>query len=88
MRDAESVVTTVSSGEGGGFMGGSAEGNVTITFVDFDQRSTDVFETLRRLQAGIGTGIAGADVKVEKPITARRPASRSASRSSAQRSTS
>lgn len=67
IRDAESVVTTVSSGEGGGFMGGSAEGNVTINFVDFDVRTSDVFETLSRLQAGVGAGIAGADVKVEKP---------------------
>jgi multidrug efflux pump len=67
MHDAESVVTTVSSGEGGGFMGGSAEGNVTINFVDFDRRSTDVFATLRQLQASIGDGLAGAEVKVAKP---------------------
>jgi multidrug efflux pump len=67
MRDAESVVTTVSSGEGGGFMGGSAEGNVTINFVDFEVRTTDVFETLRQLQGGIADGLAGADVKVDKP---------------------
>jgi multidrug efflux pump len=67
MRDAESVVSTISSGEGGGFMGGSAEGNVTVTFVDYDVRTTDVFETLRQLQAGIGDGLAGADVKVDKP---------------------
>jgi multidrug efflux pump len=67
MRDAESVVTTVSSGEGGGFMGGSAEGNVTINFVDFDQREFDAFETLRQLQERAGDGIAGAVIKVEKP---------------------
>jgi multidrug efflux pump len=67
MEDAESVVTTVSEGGGGGFMGASAEGNVTINFVDFDRRRHDVFETLRLLQADIGRGIAGADIKVEKP---------------------
>jgi multidrug efflux pump len=67
MRDAESVVTTVSSGEGGGFMGGSAEGNVTVNFVKFDARTTDAFETLRQMQANVADGLAGADVKVEKP---------------------
>ena len=67
MHDAEAVVTTVTSGEGGGFMGGSAEGNVTINFRDFDQRTSDVFETLRLLQAGVAGGIAGADITVEKP---------------------
>jgi multidrug efflux pump len=67
MEDAESVVTTVSEGSGGGFMGSSAEGNVTINFVDFDRRSTDVFATLAHLQATIGTDLAGADIKVDKP---------------------
>jgi multidrug efflux pump len=67
MGDAESVVTTVSENSGGGFMGSSAEGNVTINFVDFDRREQDVFETLRLLQASVGAEIAGADIKVEKP---------------------
>jgi multidrug efflux pump len=48
-------------------MGASAEGSVTINFVDFDRREQDVFETLRLLQAQIGAGLAGADIKVEKP---------------------
>jgi multidrug efflux pump len=67
IQDAESIVTTVSAGSSGGFMGASSEGNVTITFVDFDRREQDVFETLRLLQAGIGADIAGADIKVDKP---------------------
>jgi multidrug efflux pump len=67
MRDAESVVTTVSEGSGGGFMGASAEGSVTVNFVEFDRRSTDVFATLARLQASVGEGLAGADVRVDKP---------------------
>jgi multidrug efflux pump len=67
MHDAESVVTTVSENSAVGFFGSSAEGNVTINFVDYDQRTSDVFETLATLQAGIGDGIAGADIRVEKP---------------------
>jgi multidrug efflux pump len=67
MRDAESVVSTVSQGSGGGFMGASAEGSVTVNFIEFDKRSADVFETLARLQAGVGAGMAGAEIRVEKP---------------------
>jgi multidrug efflux pump len=67
MQDAESVVATVSEGSSGGFMGSSAEGTVTVNFIDFDRRRYDVFETLRLLQAGIGEDIAGADIKVDKP---------------------
>jgi multidrug efflux pump len=67
MQDAEAVVTTVSGGSDFDLMGGGAEGNVTINFVDFDRRSTDVFETLALLQARIGDGIAGADIRVDKP---------------------
>jgi multidrug efflux pump len=67
MHDAESVVTTVSENSGGGFFGSSAEGNITINFLDYDQRTSDVFETLATLQAGIGDGIAGADIRVDKP---------------------
>ena len=67
MKDAESVVTTVNASAGGGPFSGGGEGAVTISFVDFDKRSTDVFETLRELQQGIGAGIAGADVTVTKP---------------------
>jgi multidrug efflux pump len=67
MEDAESVVATASQSAGGGFMGPSAEGNVTINFVDYDRRAHDVFATLARLQQTIGAGIAGADIRVDKP---------------------
>jgi multidrug efflux pump len=67
MHDAQSIVTTVAENSGGGFFGSSAEGNVTINFVDYDQRSSDVFATLATLQAGIGRDIAGADIRVDKP---------------------
>jgi multidrug efflux pump len=67
MHDAQSVVTTVAENSGGGFFGSSAEGNVTINFVDYDQRTSDVFQTLATLQAGIGRDIAGADIRVDKP---------------------
>jgi multidrug efflux pump len=66
MSDSESVVATVSEGGSGGFMGSSAEGNISINFVEFDEREHDVFETLRALQAGIGGDLAGADIKVER----------------------
>jgi multidrug efflux pump len=68
--DAESVVTTVGSGGGGNFMTGGASGpegaRVTMQFVDFQDRSFDVFETLASLQASLGGGIAGAEIKVDK----------------------
>lgn len=67
IRDAESVVATVNeSGTGNPFMG-SGEGNVTVSFVDYDKRSYDVFRTLRELQQRIGAGIAGADITVTRP---------------------
>jgi len=68
-QDAESVVATVGGG-GGNFMeGGPAgpeAGRVTIQFVDFQDRSYDVFETLAALQVGVGEGIAGAEVTVDR----------------------
>jgi multidrug efflux pump len=68
MEDSESVVTTVSEGSGGSsFMGPSSAGNVTINFVEFDRRSHDVFATLATLQSSIGEGIAGANIRVDKP---------------------
>ncbi len=67
MRDAESVVTTVNTSAIGGPFASGAEGAVTVSFVDFDQRTTDVFETLRVLQQTMGAGLAGADVTVTAP---------------------
>jgi multidrug efflux pump len=66
MRDAQSVVTTVSGTASGGFMASSAEGSVGVNFVDFDKRSVDVFQTLREMQQRVSSGIAGAELKVEK----------------------
>ena len=67
IRDAESVVATVNQSAGGGPFSGGGEGSVTLSFVDFDKRSYDVFATLRELQQRIGTGIAGADITVTRP---------------------
>jgi multidrug efflux pump len=67
MEDAESVVATVTGGAEFDLMGGTAEGNVTINFVDYERRSTDVFRTLALLQAGIAEGIAGAEIRVDRP---------------------
>ena len=67
MDDAESIVATVGSGSAGGLFASSAEGSVAVNFVDFDQRSHDVFETLRLMQESLRSGAAGADLTVEKP---------------------
>jgi multidrug efflux pump subunit AcrB len=65
--DFESVVATVAgSSAGGGLFSSSAEGSVAVNFIDFEDRSTDVFETMRRMQETVGAGLAGADIKVEK----------------------
>jgi len=70
MVDAESVVATVGAGGGGNFMEGGASGpegaRVTIQFVDFQERSADVFQTLAEFQRGLGHDMAGADIKVDK----------------------
>jgi len=70
MADAESVVATVGAGGGGNFMEGGASGpegaRVTIQFRDFQDRTSDVFETLADLQGGVGKDIAGADITVDK----------------------
>ncbi|MGH7577435.1 MAG: efflux RND transporter permease subunit [Longimicrobiales bacterium] len=64
--DSESMVATVSaSGEGNAFFGGGGEGNVSVNFIDFDEREFDTFETLRDLQQRVGDGLAGAEFKVE-----------------------
>lgn len=64
--DSESMVSTVSaSGEGNPIFGGGGEGNVSVNFVDFDQREFDTFQTLSELQGRVGDGLAGAEFKVE-----------------------
>ncbi len=64
--DAESVVATTRASSGGGMFETGDEGNVVVSFVDFDRRKRDAFATLRDMQETLGIGIAGADVRVEK----------------------
>ena len=70
MRDAESVVATVSGGSNGVvrmFGGGSGgEGSVAVNFVEYEARSTDVFATLKAMQERLGEGVTGADIKIEE----------------------
>ncbi|MCI0432271.1 MAG: efflux RND transporter permease subunit, partial [Gemmatimonadetes bacterium] len=69
IRDAESIVATVSGGSGGVvgmFSSSGGEGSVAVNFVDFEKRSTDVFETLAAMQQRLGEGIAGAEIKIEQ----------------------
>ena len=61
-EDVESVVTTV--GGGGGHLA-----TVTVQFVDFQDRSGDVFDTIQAIRATAGSGIAGAVVAVEEAET-------------------
>jgi multidrug efflux pump subunit AcrB len=67
--DVESVVTTVGAG-GGNFMeqgpGGPESGRVNLSFVDFQDREFDVFETLAQMQATVGKELAGVSVTVDK----------------------
>ena len=67
VKDAESIVSTVNASAGGGPFAGSGEGAVTLSFVEFDEREHDTFDTLRELQETMGAGIAGADVTVTAP---------------------
>jgi multidrug efflux pump subunit AcrB len=67
-EDFESVVSTVGSSSGGfGGESGTHLATVAITFVDFEYRVYDSFETLERMRNTIGVDIAGADITVEKP---------------------
>jgi multidrug efflux pump len=59
MRDAESVVSTVSEGSGGGFMGASAEGSVTVNFIEFDKRQRRRFRNPARHAGRRGRGHGG-----------------------------
>ena len=62
-EDVESVVATVGGGGGNPFMGGG-DATVTVQFVDFEERQTDVFRTLAAMQDEVGTGVAGGEVTV------------------------
>ena len=61
-EDAESVVATVGSSGAPSMFGGGGDANVTVQFVDFEDRQNDVFATLARMQSRVGEGIAGAEV--------------------------
>ena len=60
LQDIESVVATV----GGG---GSHLASVTLSFVDYEERGGDVFDTIQAIRATAGADVAGAAVSVEEP---------------------
>ena len=72
VSDVESIVTTVGAGGGGGnpMAAGGPSGpeaaRVTLSMVEYQDRSFDVFNTLREMQAKVGIDLAGAEVKVDK----------------------
>jgi len=68
-EDFESVVSTVGSQVTNDFGAstGSHLATVAVNFIDFQERATDGFVTLERMRQTVGTGIAGADIAVEKP---------------------
>jgi len=72
VADAESVVTTVGSGGGGGnpMEGGGPSGpeagRITLSMIDYQDRTFDVFGTLRDMQQTVGADLAGAEVRVDK----------------------
>ncbi len=77
MSDTESVVATVGgSGGGGNPMEGGASGpnagRVTVSMIEFGKRQRDSQDLLNLMQAGLGRGIAGANIKVDQ--TAQGPA--------------
>jgi multidrug efflux pump len=65
----ETVVSTAGSSSGDWIFGGSGThvGTVAVNFVDFEDRERSSFETLEDMRNTIGSGIAGADIVVEKP---------------------
>jgi multidrug efflux pump subunit AcrB len=68
-EDFESVVATVGSNSGDWIFGGSGThlATIAVSFVDYEYREHDVFETLERMRGSIGQDIAGADITVERP---------------------
>ena len=71
ISDAETIVTTVGATGGGGPMEGSGPSGpeaarITLSMVDYQERRFDVFETLATMQERIGTGVAGAEVRVDQ----------------------
>jgi len=66
IEDAETVVATVGGG-GNIFMDRGGAASVTVSFLPFEERRGDVFDVVQRMQEELGSGIAGADFKVETP---------------------
>jgi multidrug efflux pump len=68
-EDFESTVTTVGSSSGGFFAGesGTHLATIAVSFVDYEYREHDVFETLELMRGRLGEGVAGADITVERP---------------------
>ena len=60
IADVESVVATV----GGS---GTHLASVTVSFVPYEERVSDVFATIASVRASAGDGIAGAAITVEQP---------------------
>ncbi len=72
--DWKSTVAVTGGGGGGGVAAlagqggpsGPDMGRVTVSFVDYQDRQADAFETLAWMQAHIGQDVAGAEITVEK----------------------
>ena len=77
MGDVESIVTTAGGGGGGGpgaaVMGGGGgpagenQARITMSLIDFEDRTSDSFETLTFLQERIGVDIPGAVITADMP---------------------
>ena len=68
--DFESVVATAGSSSGDfmtGGSGGTHVGTVAVNLVDFEERGRGSFETLEEMRNTVGSGIAGAEITVDRP---------------------
>ena len=67
-QDFESVVATVGASIGDfGSRSGTHLGTIAVNFVDYQEREVDSFGTLELMRSRIGSTVAGADIRVEKP---------------------
>jgi multidrug efflux pump subunit AcrB len=67
-EDVESVVSTIGgTASDFGTSAGTHLATVAVTFVDYEYRQHDTFETLELMRSTIGRDIAGATIVVEKP---------------------
>jgi multidrug efflux pump len=68
IEDAESVVATVGGGgQWSGLFGGGGDATITVSLLPFEERGGDAFALMAAMQARMGEGLAGADVKVTAP---------------------